>query len=403
LVSLLYQTKKLMPHRPQIYSFLSDDDHPVDKNLVPWDAAIPSSRNPDARKIKPAEGMTISYAEYFKAVTKFLSAQSYETVCKAASSILNRKVPSEALREIRIYLEKHGEFYHPARVVTYVDEMRVVFVLNVAVSSVGKKYLGGEYRNLNRLNKIYLFDFIPKVYEYGCVQIDGNRQVRMFLGEWFEGYHEFHVSEKGDHRTSRIAVWDTEKGNFFLSKEQATMLYEKATAILTAYYNLETCEQIFSWHHAAGDFVVNLDSAEPRVKLITVRRYERFLKKTDDDLATIVNALLLFLLNVSIRMRIDRIDGVGELSWIGDFAMEGILKGFFKGLRLATTKAAFPDTFVNTFKAFLKGIPDKEFFDLFHAILGRMGTLNPDQPVVRSHLKNHVNVFLKTMSTILDP
>ncbi len=400
---ILYQAKKLMPQSPRFFYFLSDDDHPVHKNLFLWDAAIPSSRNPGSRPIKPAEDTAITYAEYFKAITEFLSAQSYEAVCKAASSILNRKIPPKALKEVRIYLEKHGEFYHPARVVTTVDKKRVVFVLNVAVSSVGKEYLEGEYRNLKRLHKSYLFDFIPKVYEYGCVQIDGNRQVRMFLGEWFEGYHEFHVSEKGDHHTSRIAVWDTENGNFFLSKEQATKLYENATAILTAYYNLETYEQIFSWHHAAGDFVVNLDAGEPRVKLITVRRYERFLKTTDDDIAAIVNALLLFLLNISIRMRIDRMDGVGELSWIDDFAIEGILKGFFKGLRLATMKAAIPNTFVDTFKAFLKGIPDKDFFNLFHTIMGRMGALNPDQAVVRAHLKNHVNVFLKMMPSILDP
>ena len=102
-------------------------------------------------------------------------------------------------------------------------------------------------------------------------------------------------------------------------------------------------------------------------------------------------------------MRIDRMDGVGELSCIDDFAIEGILKGFFKGLRLATMKAAIPGTFVDTFKAFLKGIPDKDFFKLFHTIMSRMGDTNPDQAVVKSHLKNHTNIFLKTMPGILDP
>ncbi len=392
-----------MPQLPQFYYFLSDDDHPVHKNLPIWDANIPLSRKPDPRKSKESDRTAITYAEYFKVVVDFLSEQSFETVCNAVFSILKRKIPSEALKKIMIYLEKHGEFYHPARIVTVVDERRVVFVLNVAVSSVGKEFLEGEYRNLNRLGKIYLFDFIPKVYGYGCVQIDDARQVRMFLGEWFEGYHEFHISKKGDRHTSRIAVWDTEKRNLILSKEQATMLYEEATAILTAYYDLETYEQIFSWHHAAGDFVVNLDAAEPKVKLITVRRYERLFNKKDGSLSTIVNALLLFLLNVSIRMRIDRIDGVGELAWIDDFAIEGILKGFFKGLRLATRKAAIPDTFVDTFKAFLKGIPDKDFFDLFHAVMGRMGTMNSDQAVAKSHISKHVNVFLKMMPRFLDP
>ena len=90
-----------------------------------------------------------------------------------------------------------------------------------------------------------------------------------------------------------------------------------------------------------------------------------FLTKRGDDIVTIMNALLLFLLNVSIRMRIDRVDGVGELSWIDDFSMEGILRGFFKGLGLASRKAGIPDLFLDTFKAFLKEIPDEDFFDLF--------------------------------------
>jgi hypothetical protein len=391
-----------MPQAPRFYYFLSDEGHPVHENLPIWDAAIPSSRNPAAWQTKPPDGGTITYAEYYLAVVDFLSSQSFKTVCNAVSSMLNRTIPLEALKEIRIYLEKHGEFYHPARIVACVDEKQAVFVLNVAISIVGKEYLSREYRNLRRLGKTYLFDFIPKVYEYGCVQIDADRQILMFLGEWFEGYHEFHVSEKEDHHTSRIAVWDTNKGKYFLSKAQARVLCEEATAILTAYYNLETYEQIFSWHHAAGDFVVNLEAAEPRVKLVTVRRYEPLFSTKDDDLATIVNALLFFLLNLSIRMRIDRIDGVGEISWIDDFTMEGILKGFFKGLRLATMRAAIPDTFVDTFKAFLKSVSDEDFFDLFHAVISRMDANNPDHAVVKRHLDNHADIFLKTLPGILD-
>lgn len=387
---------------PRFYYFLSDENHPVHKGLLLWDAAIPSRRNSDPRQINPPDNAPITYAQYFESVTEFLSAHAYQPVCNAASLLLNRMISSTALKEIRIYLEKHGAFYHPARIVITLDEKRVVFVLNVALSNVGKDFLEGEYLNLDRLDKKYMFGFIPKVYEYGCVQIDDKRQVRMFLGEWFEGYHEFHVSEKSEHHPGRIAVWHSEKRKVFLSKEQATALYEQATAILTAYYNIETYEQIFSWHHAAGDFVVNIESAEPKVKLITVRRYERLFNKSDDDFSTVVNALLLFLINVSIRMRIDRIDGVGELSWIDDFAVEGIIKGFFKGLQLATTAAAIPEPFVDSFKEFLKNIPDEDFFDLFYAVMGRMSAMSPDQAVVRTHLKKHVIVFLETMSNILE-
>ncbi|MBW1864735.1 MAG: hypothetical protein JRI64_03645 [Deltaproteobacteria bacterium] len=70
---------------------------------------------------------------------------------------------------------------------------------------------------------------------------------------------------------------------------------------------------------------------------------------------------------------------------------------------MATMKAAIPDTFVDTFKAFLKGIPDEDFFNLFEAIMSRMGVTNPDQAVAEAHLKNHTNAFVKMMPGILDP
>ena len=392
-----------MSQSPRFYYFLSDDQHPVYKDHSIWNAAIPLSRKPYPRQRHASVDITITYAEYFSAVEVFLSARSFEPVCKALSSILRRKIDADTLQEIRIYLEKHGEFYHPARIVTCVGETCVTLVLNVALSNVGKEYLKREYHNLKRLREEYLFDFIPIAYEYGCVPIDNNRQIKMFLGEWFEGYHEFHVTGKGDQHPRQIVVWDTEKGIRFLAEAQALLLYQEATAILTAYYNIGTSEHIFSWHHAAGDFVVNLETPQLRVKLVTVRRYERLINgKNDDDLVSMVHALFLFLLKVSIQMRIDRVDGVGEISWIDDFVIKGVLRGFFNGLQLATKTAALPDTFVDVFKAFLKGVPDADVFDLFSAVVSRMGLGKSDQAVVRSQLKNHVKMFLKMKSAMLD-
>jgi hypothetical protein len=43
--------------------------------------------------------------------------------------------------------------------------------------------------------------------------------------------------------------------------------------LLTAYYNIDTGEQIFPWHHAAGDFVVTPLAEGFPVKLIAVRGY----------------------------------------------------------------------------------------------------------------------------------
>ena len=95
----------------------------------------------------------------------------------------------------------------------------------------------------------------------------------MFLGEWFEGYNEFHISLDPADEKHKIIVWDHEHGNYFLSTDQTKALYRQAAKILTCYYNVETFEQISSWHHAAGDFVLKCQNDEIDLKLITVRQY----------------------------------------------------------------------------------------------------------------------------------
>jgi len=106
------------------------------------------------------------------------------------------------------------------------------------------------------MNNDFPFSFVPKVYGTGEVFTKDNHYISMFLGEWFEGFNEFHISRDPADGKNKIVVWDNQQSNFFLSADQIMELYRQATMILTSYYNIETFEQIFSWHHAAGDFVL---------------------------------------------------------------------------------------------------------------------------------------------------
>ncbi len=179
----------------------------------------------------------------------------------------------------------------------------------------GKEIIRNEYRQLRQLAKRASSNWMPRVFGWDRVRIDGQRHVQMFLGEWFEDFHEFHVSEKNGPGETSIRVWDPDNGKLFFSRQQTRHVFHQAAMILTAYYNIETSEQIASWHHAAGDFVVCLQGEEPRLKLITVRGYKPLfnLSGDTDGLETILNTLLIFMLNLSIRLRVDRMDGVGEV------------------------------------------------------------------------------------------
>ena len=112
------------------------------------------------------------------------------------------------IREIHIWLEKHGEFYHPARIDVLALDQKVSFVLNVAVSETGIKTIKKEYHCLTKLNDEFSLCFLPEVYGFGEVASRGGRKIRMFLGHWFEGYNEFHVSRDPSDTRNKIQVWD---------------------------------------------------------------------------------------------------------------------------------------------------------------------------------------------------
>ena len=81
----------------------------------------------------------------------------------------------------------------------------------------------------------------------------------MFLGDWFDGFHEFHLTQQADSDELAMVVWDGATARCLLSEKQAMDLYRKTAMILTACYDPITLCQIFPWHHAAGDFVVRVE------------------------------------------------------------------------------------------------------------------------------------------------
>ena len=171
--------------------------------------------------------------------------------------------------------------------------------------------------------------------------------------------------------------------------------------ILTACYDIETFEQISAWHHAAGDFVVNLgDPDAPHVKLVTVRRYAPLLEAVDNTAEAILNGLLLFLLNLSIHMRLDRLDGVNDICWIDDVAVEGTLTGFFKGLDLQLKGSRIPEGFSDYFKLFLTEMAAEDLLDLFVSMANRLPPGSPDLQVIQPHLEGHADAFFRGIRTL---
>ena len=391
-----------MPYKPRFNYFLSNAPNSVQKESEIWSASLPTTR----KQPQKVTGIPVTYGDYFSAVHSFLEKNKFEILISAFSKSMNRQIIPEEIEEIRVCLVKHGEFYHPSLVEAILDKHGYKFVLNVAISAAGRDCIEREYNCLKRLDNDFSFSSIPEVYGYGkaCVK-ESRHTMSMFLGEWFEGFNEFHISHDKTDNKYRILIWDSEKGNYFLSPDNTLELYRQAAMILTGYYNIETFEQIFFWHHAAGDFVIRLQNNKAELKLITVRQYATmFAKKeedeeTDRDVEMILEAMLVFLLNLSIRMRLDRLNGVGDIVWSDDIAVKGALKGFFQGLRRKDSTGLFSDSFDTYFHDYLlSSCTEKDFYDLSLSIVNSYNPLAPEIPVIRQNIKKHAEVLFNAIT-----
>lgn len=294
---------------------------------------------------------------------------------------------------VEIIVEKHGSDYHPARIRVKSEAGAQSFVMNAALTDRGRDRLPREFDLLRRLNRTDQWRFVPRAYfiaESPALESLGGKKMIMFLGEWLEGYHEFHYSQDPEANAHRLKVWDTDEGYRFLSFWEESELFRQAAFILTFYYDTAEFREIFPWHHAAGDFVVSIQDGKLRVKLITVRQYEARSVFDEGARENALHALLLFLINLTIRMRLDREDGVGHTLWAGSQVLEATVQGFADALKIKTRLGHCDRSLIRKFSRFAAGTSLEELAQLSRAVVESYDEEAPDSPVVRENVVDHL-------------
>jgi hypothetical protein len=389
---------------PHFSFFIPPSQKPVTANSPIWQESIPLRLD----ALLKNDGVSVSYADYFQAARSFLESDSYKIITRAVIQQLGRDAKPQDIEEIRIHLEKHGQFYHPARIETILFEKQLSFVLNVAISESGRRLIEREYHLLNRLNAVQSGDYLPQVYGFGRICGLGGMNFDMFLGQWFEGYHEFHISIDPKDQKPKILVWDDVRGRFFLSRGQMQKLYAEAAKILTCCYNMESFEQISAWHHGAGDFVVKIENDRLELKLVTVRQYAVIFENSNDAQTEpikpqlILQALLVFFLNLSLHMRLDRFDGTGEMTWSDKTAVEATLIGCLEALSMKPDIAELPDSALACFIACLSSCTKEDLLDLLRSIVNRFNPQMLDLPLIKKNLSEHVETLYHIMGKFFD-
>lgn len=333
---------------PSISFFLSTSDHPIDEDHPLWHCPLPDNRLHQV-KIPVTDGLdAVTYGDYFSAIASFCAASGWTRMVKAISRQSDQPLSQKDLGGLSVFLEKHGAFYHPARLQVTVKDRMLSFVINVATSLPGRRAMSREIKALAHINAQRPFGWFPEVYDHTSAMLP------MFLGDWFDGFHEFHLTRQDDSEEPAIVVWDGAPARSLLSEERVADLYRNATMILTTCYDPITTCQIFPWHHAAGDFVVRVEAEHTTVRLITVRDYVPMpgWEAEPDDERSLLEALMFFFIHLSARMRLDRLDGVGNVVWAPGRCLAPMADGFFKGLDLTARLSGLPDTFPDAFRQF---------------------------------------------------
>ncbi|CAB1056583.1 hypothetical protein D1BOALGB6SA_1320 [Olavius sp. associated proteobacterium Delta 1] len=387
---------------PRYAYYISPWVTPLSPANAVWQESLPLARPTSGKSAEIA----VSHGEYFNAVRSFCEQDGCEMFCGVVAQRLQQTVSPGDIQEIRVHLEKHGEFYHPARIVTDLPGYKISFVLNVALSEPGKKHINGEFHHIKRLNTEFAESFLPEVYCMGEVTTGGGIKFYMFLGEWFQDYHEFHISRQTSGNQDQVCVWDDRKGRYYLSREQQSRLYRQAARIMTGYYNVTTFEHISPWHHAAGDFIIRLNQNIIDLKLITVRGYAPLLQDIDDqtpgarNAEQILQALLIFFLKLSIWMRLDRVDGVGELTWSDPGVVQSTVEGIFEGLAQKPANPILPDAVDRCFQYYLSICTPGDLFDLSESILQTIHPAAPEIPLIKQNLADHVLMLIQSIKKI---
>jgi len=344
-----------------------------------------------------------SIGQFFESASAFIAREEYMGV-RQGLHFYGINQGEANLSSIIISIEKHGAFYHPARVdVGLCSGETFPLVLNTAVSLHGIRVMDNEAAALTRLAREFPDVDLPRVFAAGKVQSDSG-VFAFFLAQWFDEYLEFHISWSPEGEGQHLVLWERDGGVIPLRSPDYFDIYGQAAEILTRLYNLETFEQVFPWHHAAGDFVVKPLDQGFDVRLITVRNYDSMVGGRDRgaelEIEEVYRALLFFFVNLSLRVRLDRMDGIGEFCLVDERVVPHIITGFFRGLESKGICGMIGSGLCRSFLDFAAGFDSSELAEVLYLTLAASNQGAPEMDLLKKNLAAHATLLVSHLGKI---
>lgn len=339
--------------------------------------------------------------DFFDAVRDFILGKEEQRLTTLLSQLWGLKDNHDDIDTIVIRYEKYGTLYQIASTDIISGDKNVKFAVSAALTPSARENIAIEYNLISELNTKTGLSYLPSVHFMDTQRIEKDGRIEtmvLSLAEWFESYHEWHFS-KDEEEKSRIVIWDMGGGNRFTSELESFEIIRTASKILTLYYDVDTTKRIIPWHHGAGDFIVHTAFGNIDVRLVTARGYEPFSFQDNSGPIDPYQGLLLFLMELTIKMRMDKMEGVGDTTWADNIFVAAAVQGFFQAMRIKEEIQGESGSFkVDTFIALIKALSQDEIEKLIHSQLDEYRALDTsDCQVIKAHLEEHARDLVNVL------
>jgi len=338
----------------------------------------------------------LSLGDFFHAARDFLWQGDGERLFHLMNGSTDPDGQMGKIQQLIIRYEKYGALYQIVSAEAVAEDMRRKYAVIAALSLEAKESLERECSLLGRLNNRYAYPLIPQIYFKDKVDSGhpGKTEIiDMALSNWFEEYHEWHFS--GDKNNAEtICVWDMERGFQSATTDVIREIIRQASKVLTLYYDPISNHQIYPWHHGAGDFVVKVDEEGVDVRLISVRGYDATVSPLKGRTTNPLEPMLFFFLNMTVRMRIDKFEGMGDPVWAGAFVLPAVLGGFLEGLRQKEEEGRTGDHIGEKMLLYLKEISRKA---LHEQLVRQIEMYRKTDPVDFSCMHKHIEAHAEEL------
>jgi hypothetical protein len=335
--------------------------------------------------------------DYFESIKELLLSDDAKILTSVIGEKLGKKLTFDRIDSMDIRCEKVGTLYHVASLTVRGEGGPLKLCVTSAINDEAIHCLEREASYLVFLTDTYHLTCLPRVFYKGGVvrhTSKGDATLVHSVQEWFEDYHEWHLSLDDSGRQG-ITLWDMGKGYRTFSLEEGSEIHQQAAKILTLCYDFRTGRQINPWSHAAGDFVAKVGEGSFSVRLTTVRGYEPLpLFREERSFDPLIH-MSYFFVDLTVRMRLDRLDGIGSVLWAESSILHPVVSGFFEALSSREVQDRYPAGDRQRIRESLKSFTEDKIRSFLLSLLDHFS--GEEKGVVEKHLEEHARDLVHTM------